>query len=446
MSWLVKFAASPFKVWNAIADEVAKERRLTLSNGSGWASLFGRETASGKTVTLDAALQSATFWACVRVNAQAVASLPGSMYEKRANGSREKVDDPIAEVLSESPNADQTPLEFWEEAVAWLMVRGNAYSEMVMSGRTLTALQPMPASHCWPHRTMDGELVYKFSDRGKVETLPREKVFHIKGFGQGLKNRDEGLTTIAYGANSIGAALAASESAGKMFGNGLQASGVLTSDQTLDEGQRIQLQKIMDSYVGSTKAGKLMILEAGLKYEAMSLNPDDAQLLETRRFDVEEICRWCGTPPIIIGHAGEGQTMWGSGVEQILLSWLTLGVDPIADRIEARIKKQLIRPTGKRSRYFEFNREALLQMDSKAKASFLSTNVQNGLMTRNEGREKLNLPHMDGGDMLTAQTNLAPLSQLGKSSDANAARNAVLSWLGFDQKEHRNVETQSAES
>lgn len=446
MNWLVKAAASPFKVFNAITDEIAKSRRLTLANGGAWSSLFGRESAAGKVVTLDSALQSAAFWACVRVNAQAVSSLPGQMFEKKANGSRERVDDPVAEVLAESPNADQTPLEFWESQVAWLLVRGNAYAEKVVSGRTLTALQPLPASHCWPERTADGELVYKFSDRGKVETLPRDKVFHIKGFGQGLKNRDEGLSVIAYGANSIGAALAASETAGKMFGNSMQTSGILTSDQTLDDGQRAQLQTIMESYVGSSKAGKLMILEAGLKYAPMSLNPDDAQLLETRRFDVEEICRWCGTPPIVIGHSGEGQTMWGSGVEQILLTWLTLGIDPIADRIEARIKKQLIRPTGNRRRYFEFNREALLQMDSKSKAAFLSTNVQNGLMTRNEGRDKLNLPHMTGGDILTAQTNLAPLDQLGDAAQGNQARNAVMSWLGIEQKEKGDVETHPAES
>ena len=267
---------------------------------------------------------------------------------------------------------------------------------------------------------------------------------HIKGFGQGLKNRDEGLSVIAYGANTIGAALAASEAAGKMFGNGLQASGVLSSEQTLDAAQREQLQKIMETYVGSSKAGKLMILEAGLKYEALSLNPDDAQLLETRRFDVEEICRWSGTPPIIIGHAGEGQTMWGSGVEQILLSWLTLGVDPIADRIEARILKQLIRPAGHRRRYFEFNREALLQMDSKSKAEFLSKMIQNALMRPNEGREKLNLPHEEGGDVLLAPTNLAPLNTLGAASDGNAARNAMIAWLGTKPEGKRDDETHPA--
>lgn len=446
MNAFVKAVAAPFKLMNAVSEEIAKERRLRLDSGAGWASVFGRESAAGKTVTIDTALQHATFWACVRVNAQAVSSLPGAMYDKKDNGSREQVDDPILEVLAESPNADQTPLEFWETQVAWLMTRGNSYSEKVFTGKTLTSLEPMDASRTWPYRDSEGELKYRINDRGKTETLPRDKVFHIKGFGQGLKNRDEGLSVIAYGANSIGAALAADEAAGKMFGNGMMSSGILSSDQSLDADQRKKLKAIMETFSGSSKAGKLMILEAGLKYEALSLNPDDAQLLETRRLSVEEICRWSGTPPIIIGHAGQGQTMWGSGVEQILLSWLTLGVDPICDRIEARIRKQLIRPTGRRRRYFEFNREALLQMDSSSKAAFLSQMTQNALMTRNEGRQKLNLPNKPGGDVLTAQTNLAPLDQLGSASDGNAARNAFLNWLGVKPEGSSHDHSQSAES
>lgn len=440
MGLFVKAIAAPFKIYSAISDEIAKDRRLRLSGGAGWSSLFGQQSTSGKTVTLDSALQLATFWACVRVNAQAVSSLPGSMYEKRDDGSRVKVDDPIAQVLSESPNADQTPLEYWESQVAWLMTRGNAYSERVYSGKTLTALEPIDASRCSPVRNSEGELEYHFTDRGKLEILPRDKIFHIKGFGQGLKNRDEGLSVISYGVNSLGAAMAADESAGRMFGNGLQSSGVLTSDQSLKPEQRQELQRVMQAYAGSDKAGKMMILEAGLSFNPITMNPDDAQLLETRRFGIEEICRWSNTPPIIIGHAGDGQTMWGSGVEQIMLSWLTLGVDPMCDRIEARIKKQLIRPTGNRRRYFEFNREALLQMDSAAKANFLSSMTQNGLMTRNEGRSKLNLPNMAGGDVLTAQTNLAPLESLGAANSAASARNAFMAWLGLNEKENDNEE------
>lgn len=439
MGFLVKAIAAPFKLYQSIADEVAKERRLSLSDGLGWARLLGRESYSGKIVTMDSAMQLATVWACIRVTAQAVSCLPLQMFEKRDDDDHVRVDGgSVGEVLTDSPNQDQTPLEFWESMVAWLATQGNAYAERVTIGDRLTALQPLAASHTIPVRKPDGTLVYRYTDRGKSEDLPRDKVFHLKGFGQGLKNADLGLSPIAYGTNSLGSAMAADEASGKVFGNGMQASGVLSSDQVLKKDQRNQLQGIMSAYAGSSKAGKLMILEAGLKYQQLSLKPDDAQMLETRRFSVEEVCRWWGTPPIIIGHAGEGQTMWGSGVEQILLSWLTLGIDPICDRIEARIKKQLIRPTGNRRLYAEFNREALLQMDSAAKANFLSSMVQNGLMDRNEGRRKLNLPNRDGADQLTAQTNLAPLDRLGAAQDGNSARAALRAWLGLETEGKRD--------
>lgn len=415
-------------------DEIAKDRRLTLQDGKAWAGAFGANSHAGKTVTLDAMMQLSTVWACIRLTAQAVSCLPGAMFERSGDDDRQRVEDDLSEVLCDSPNEDQTPLEFWEGNVAWLMAQGNAYSEQVKIGKRLSALQPIASTACAPLRRDDGELVYRVWDRGKSEILPRDKIFHLRGFGFG---GDLGLSPIRFGAQTFGSAIAIEEATGRLFGSGLQASGLLSSQHTLDDDQRVELQSIMEKFVGSSNAGKLMILEAGLKYERLALSPIDAQMLENQRFSVEALCRWFGMPPIIIGHAAQGQTMWGTGVEQILLAWLTLGIDPICDRIEARVKKQLIRPTGNRKRYFEFNREALLQMDSAAKAAFLSTMTQNGLMTRNEGRAKLNLPRKEGGDDLTAQTNLAPLGQLGAAGDAGKqARAAMRAWLGaFDEKE-----------
>lgn len=440
MGRIARALATPFIIMNSIRDEVAKERRLSLQDGAGWSSYFGRASSSGKVVNQASALQVAAVWACIKITAQAVSSLPLAMYEKRDGGSREKIDDQLAEVLTDSPNRDQTPLEFWEGQVAWLLAGGNAFAEQNMVGRRLTSLQPLGGA-CRPRRTTDGELVYEVNDRGKIETLPRDKVFHIKGFGQALHNLDLGMSPIAAGTNTIGAAMAAQEAAASTFANALRPSGFFMADQQLTPEQRVQARKtLVEPLQGSSKAGVVGILEGGFSWQAVSLNPEDAQMLETRRFDIEEICRWFGVPPIIIGHAGEGQTMWGSGVEQLLLSWLTLGVDPICDRIEGRIRKQLIRPTGRRHVYAEFNREALLQMDSKAKAAFLSSMVQNGLMDRNEGREKLNLPHREGAGELTAQTNLAPLNRLGQDGAGAQVRAALRHWL-LDEKDETHDET-----
>ncbi|MEH6773718.1 MAG: phage portal protein, partial [Cereibacter changlensis] len=194
-----------------------------------------------------------------------------------------------------------------------------------------------------------------------------------------------------------------------------QISGLLKSPTILSPDQRMQMRDMLKLYQNSENAWKVMVLEAGLDFQALTLNPEDAQMLETRRFAVEDICRWFGVPPIVIGHAGEGQTMWGTGVEAILLAWMNLGLNPILRRIESRIRKDLIAPGSRIKRYAEFNREGILQMDSKAKAEFLTKLTSNGIMSRNEAREKLNMARRDGADDLTAQTAMAPLKDLGQT-------------------------------
>ncbi|MCD9819779.1 phage portal protein [Bradyrhizobium japonicum] len=429
VSWTAaKAAASAYRVYASISGEIAKERRLRLEDGGAWSRVFGNRGAAGKTVTVDSAMSLAAFWACVRVTAQAVSTLPLQFFEKQDNGSPIVIDHSLAEVLAGSPNLDQTSLEYWEAVVAWLLVNGDACSEISSIGRRVSAVNVLPNAH--PYRDSDGVLSYKYSDRGKSYTLPRDKVFHVKGFGFG---GDCGLSAIRYGVQTFSTALAAFETSGKLFSNGMHSAGLLTSENVLEDKQREQLDKIMQTYVGSERAGKLMILEGGLKFEKLQLNPVDAQLLQQQRFSIEEVCRWTGTPPIIIGHAPEGQTMFGSGVEQTFLAWLALGINPICERIERRITKQLIAPSEQRRIYAEFNREAFLQMDAAAKASFLSQMTQNGLMDRNEGRRKLNLPARAGGDQLTAQSNLVPLDRLGEQAGgASQARAAMLSWLGIN--------------
>ncbi|MER9914002.1 phage portal protein [Mesorhizobium sp. M0050] len=409
-------------------------RTFGITDTVPWSYFYGGASAAGKAVTDNTAMQLATVWSCVRLNSEAASCLPLQVFEKDGRGGRNPVDHPLAEIIGESPNADQTAFEFWGAMVAWLMVRGNAYAEIVKLGDRITALNLLPADQVNVTREA-GELRYKFTDRGKPVDLSAESVLHIRGFGFG---GDLGLSPIRFGVQTFGSAIAADEAAGKIFGNGLMPSGVLSTESELNKEQRTQLDEILKKYSTSTNAGKVMVLEAGLKFEQLSLNPEDMQMLETRRFNVEEICRWFGVPPVVIGHAAQGVTAWGTGIEQLLLQWLTTGLNPVLTRIEKRISKQLIGPGERRRIYPEFNREALLQADSVAKASFLSTMVQNALMSRNEARAKLNLPHAGtSADALTAQTNLAPLDRLGGDNTA-AAKAAFRSWLGIE--ENKNVD------
>lgn len=382
---------------------------------------FGGSSHSGKAVTIDSALQLSTFWACVRLTAGAIASMPLAIYERRPDGGRVTADHNLRAILTESPDGERTAFEFWEACVAWLLATGNAYAEIVRFDGRIVALNLLPSDQVQVTRR-NGDLAYLFTADGKRVELAAASVLHLRGFGFG---GDLGLSVIRHGVQTFGSAIAAEETAGRLLGNGLMPSGVLSSEQELTDEQREQLTEILKVYASSSNAGKVMLLEAGLKFDQLSLNPEDGQLLTSRAFSVEEICRWFNCPPVIIGHAANGVTAWGSGIEQLILQWLTSSLNPLAIRLEKRIGLQLLAPGERRKFYVEFNREGLLQADSAAKIAFLSGAVQNGLMSRNEARGKLNLASVDGGDALTAQTNLAPLDKLGGGDAASTIRNVL---------------------
>ncbi|WP_295537530.1 phage portal protein [uncultured Thioclava sp.] len=396
-------------------------RQELAAGESGWVSTTtaqsiptaGYLSIAGKTVSADAALTVSAVWDCVKVTSQVASSLPLKLFERTGPNARREVNHDIASIVSYAPNSVQTNVEFWDGMVAHLTMRGNAVAERQFLGRNLVGLKPLPG--IMPYLDQYGQIVYEYYDRGKREQLPAEKVFHLRSFDPGT---GIGLSAIKYGANSIGAALAADETAGSVFANQMMSSGFLTSEQTLDADQREQLKVMLDAYVGSRKAGKTMVLEGGLGFNPVQMNPEDAQLLETRQFQVEDVCRWFGVPPIVIGHAGRGQTMWGTGVEAIMLSWLTLGINPLLTRIEARMNRDIVPPEKRGKWFFKFNREAMLQMDSQSKGEFLSKMGQSGTMTANERRAKLDLPpHADpAADSLLAQTALAPIGDLGKGN------------------------------
>ncbi|MBM06662.1 MAG: phage portal protein [Oceanibulbus sp.] len=404
----------------ALAKSTARKLMQLAVGESGWLTLSGGNTpflgggavsAAGPRVSGEAALKLSAAWGCVTRNAQVIGSLPVGLYEKQTDGSRVRLDNELSRILTAAPNPGQTALEFWEGMAAQVQMQGNAYAERLTIGRRLVGLRPLFG--VVPEPRSDGRFNYSVLNAdGRRRRLRPDEVFHLRGFGAG---DGLGLSAIKYGVNSFGAALAADEAAGSVFGGGLMASGILKSEQTLTPDQRKALGGILDQYTGSRRAGKIMTLEAGLEFQPLQINAEDAQLLETRRFQVEDVCRWFGVPPIIIGHAGQGQTMWGTGVEAIMLAWLTTGINPQLRRIEARVLRDLI-PAEKRGRwYLEFNREAMLQMDSKAKADFLSKMVSGGIMSSDEAREKLNLERRGGAaDDLRAQVATAPIETLGK--------------------------------
>lgn len=384
--------------------------------------------SAGQVVNQRTTLGLPTAWACVRLKSDVVGSMGMGVHEKANDGGRvDRTDHWLYDLVHEEPNRDQTASEFWSSMVACVDLWGNGYAEKEMLGQRVTALTPMAPHLVKVCRNNKNERVYHFTDRGKVEELPAEKVFHLRGVTLG---GDQGLSAIELGRRTFGSAIAANKTAADTFHGGLQLSGFMeTGAQSLKPEQRADLIEIFDAFRGDAMRGRIVPLEKDFKFSPLRMNPSEVQLLESRSWDVEEICRWFGMFPILIGHAAKGQTMWGSGVEQILLGWQTLLLNPLLRRIEQAVKKQLL-PRGERKRvYAEINREALMAADSAARAALYSAFGQNGVMTRGEMRRRENLPAMPGDDFLTVQSNLVPLDQLGSLTPEQGARSALLNLL-----------------
>jgi HK97 family phage portal protein len=406
-----------------------------------WLNQPGGSSSAGKRVTVDSALQLATVWACVRLLAETIATLPLGLYRQDAQGRKEAArDHPLYALLHDQPNADMTAVEFWEAVVACLCLWGNLYAEKSFVGQRLVALTPLLPDLVRPFRRENGRIAYAYSDPDGYRELDEDQVLHIKGFGiDGLT----GLSPIAYARNSLGAAMATDEASAKVFANGLKTSGFVQVDKVLKEDQRKQIQGILSEFTGSGNAGKVMVLEAGMKYEQLTLPPEDAQMLETRAFQVEEICRWFRVPPFMIGHT-EKSTSWGTGLEQQMIGFLTFALRPYLTRIEQAVKKSLVPPAERGRVFAEFNLEGLLRADSQGRAALYNAFAQNGVMDRNEIRAKENLAPRPGGDVLTVQSNLVPLDQLGRAGIGDLqARAALRAWLGIDDENERASDGQA---
>lgn len=370
-------------------------------------------SAAGKAVTEDTALQLSTAWSCVRLLSETIGTLPLGVFQRNGDAKAPAQDHPLYGLLHDSPNADQTAAEFWEGIVACLCLWGNGYAEKVRTGSRLASLTPLRPDIMSVYRDDQGRRKYRYDAPNGRRELDEDQVFHLRGFGFG---GDVGLSPIGYARQTMGTALAADETAASTFANGLQVSGFveLAPGTKITEEQRNQLVDLFAKFTGSARAGKVMPLDSGMKFTALGMNPEDAQLLETRAFHVEEICRWYRVPPFMVGHT-EKSTSWGTGLEQQMIGFLTFSLRPYLTRIEQAVKKQLLAPAERAKVFVEFNLEGLLRADSQGRAALYSTFAQNGVMTRNEMRGKENLPAMPGGDVLTVQSNLLPLDMLGNT-------------------------------
>ena len=400
MAGLLKSMLGWFGYSNALGERIGPQAAMPS------AQLVGETINPGP----DGALQISTVWACIDRRATVVASLPFFAYERKSDGQKALARaSRLYALLHESPNQRMTPYEFWRAMLMNHDLRGNAYARIDRDGRgEAVALWPMPAEQVEPEVLANGDMIFTYRIGHDVAVLAADNVLHLKGLGNGTV----GLSKLDFMRATVDEAAKAQASASRTFGNGGKPTGVLMVDNVLKPDQRVAIQTRF-SEMASGNLSRLYVLEANMKYQQLSLSPEDQQLLETRQFSVEEICRWFDVPPVLVHHSNV--TTWGSGVEQIIDGFHKFTIRPMLVSIEQAVRKRVLTPAQRARMDVEFQLDALLRGNATARADIYAKHVQNGVMTRNEVRQLENLPAAlgPGADMLTAQSNLLPLDKLG---------------------------------
>lgn len=358
---------------------------------------------------VDAALQISTIWRCVDLLSKTMATLPLFTYLRLGNGQRELARErPLYILLHDSPNDRMTTAEFWGAMMVNWLLRGNAYARLDRSDNgDVTAMWPMPADQVTPYLMDTGELSYIYQVDGKQFLLLAQDVLHIKDQGNGIV----GMSRVDFMGAAITEAARAQAQATRVFKNGDKPAGLLMVDRVLTDEQRKTVRRNFQEIAEGSES-RLFVLEASMKYEPVSLTPNEVQLLTTRQFGVEELCRWFGVPPVLVGHSNV--TAWGTGIEQIIDGFYKLTVRPALVQIEQAITKRVLTAAQRAQYTVEYSLDALLRANAPARFELYAKGVQNGITTRNECRQLENLPPIPGADVLTAQVNLVPIQMLGR--------------------------------
>lgn len=380
---------------------------IKLTDGGFWSSHFGASNFTKQPVTVDGTLQLSTAWACVRLISETMGTLPVNAYVERKGVREIAPDHQIHYLLHTQPNAEMTAAAFWQAFLASMLLWGFACVEKRFSAAGSAVIVAL--DFLSPDRVTrsDGRWFYVDEDGLRREIADRA-MWHTPAFTLDGIN---GLSPVRMGANVFGGAMAADKASADTFTNGMKASGLVTVDAVLKSEQRQQIREHVKTVASG---GGFFVLEKGSGFQQLNMNPQDAELLTTRAFNVEEICRWFRVPPFMVGHA-EKSTSWGTGIEQQMIGFVTFVLRPWAVRIEQSIRMHLFSPTERRKYSAQFVLEGLMRGDSASRAAYYSIMTQNGIYTRDFCRALENLPQLGGNAaVLTVQANLVPLDKLGE--------------------------------
>ena len=414
------------------------------TSGSAYRFFMGSST-SGKRVNERSAMQMTAVYSCVRILSEAVAGLPLHLYQYTDRGSKEKaVDNPLYFLLHDEPNTEMTSFVFRETLMTHLLLWGNAYSQIIRNGKgEVVGLYPLMPDRMTVNRDEKGRLYYEYmvsSDdaktlKGGTVRLSPYDVLHIPGLGfDGLA----GYSPIAMAKNAIGLAIAAEEYGSKFYANGATPSGILEYPGTVKEPDKVR-ESWNAGFGGSSNAHKIAVLEEGMKYTPISISPNEAQFLETRKFQINEIARIFRVPPHMVGDLEKSSF---SNIEQQSLEFVKYTLEPWLVRWEQAMQRSLIPQDGKSKYFIKFNVDGLLRGDYQSRMQGYATARQNGWMSANDIRELENLdriPAEDGGDLYLINGNMMPLSMSGAAYGKEGNRNEeVLELEGPDGSGQRN--------
>ena len=396
----------------------SRDKPQNSTSGSSYTFFMGGSTA-GKHVNERSAMQMTAVYSCVRILAEAVAGLPLHLYRYTESGGKEKaIDHPLYLLLHDEPNPEMSSFVFRETLMTHLLLWGNAYAQIIRNGKNeVIALYPLMPNKMEVDRDEYGQLYYKYQRsndeaptmEGSSVILKPCDVLHIPGLGfDGLV----GYSPIAMAKNAIGMAIACEEYGAKFFANGAQPGGVLEHPGTIKDPQRVR-ESWQSTFGGSGNANKIAVLEEGMKYTPISMSPEQAQFLETRKFQINEIARIFRVPPHMVGDLEKSSF---SNIEQQSLEFVKYTLDPWVIRWEQSIMRSLLTPEEKKTYYAKFNLDGLLRGDYQSRMNGYAIGRQNGWMSANDIRELENLdriPAEEGGDLYLINGNMLPMRDAG---------------------------------
>ena len=380
-------------------------------------SFFFGASSSGKSVNEKTALQTTAVYACVRILAETIALLPLHTYRTSPNGKEKAATHPLYYLLHSEPNPEMTSFVFRETLMGHLLLWGNAYAQIIRNGRgTVMALYPLLPNKMLVNRTDQGILYYQYEKDGQTYFLSSQDVLHIPGLGfDGLI----GYSPIGMAKNAIGMAIATEEYGAKFFANGANPGGVLEHPGVVKDPARVR-----DSwnavYQGSGNAHRVAVLEEGMKFQSIGIPPEQAQFLETRKFQLNEIARIFRIPPHMIGDLEKSSF---SNIEQQSLEFVMYTLDPWVVRWEQAMQRALFSEGEKRQYFVKFNVDGLLRGDYQSRMNGYAVGRQNGWLSSNDIRELENLNRIsteEGGDLYLINGNMTKLADAGAFAKKNA--------------------------